>query len=59
MTQSKPIDIINRELTFVEVLKYFEERGSEAAATVPVIKPRGGEVYLYSFRDDNRSKLCM
>ena len=55
MTQpnlAKPIDIINRELTFVEVLEYFEV---EAAVNLPAIKPKGGEIYLHVFTDNKRS----
>ena len=54
MMQAKPIATKSEDLTVEEALKYLQSPSAKPSC-VPPVKPKGGEIFLYS-AGDNPSK---
>ena len=57
MEEAKPISTnLQEDLSFYEVLRYFK---SPEPSTAPPIKPKAGELYLITWKDDSCKSKCM
>ena len=50
MEKSVPIAVVNRELKLEEILTYFRKKCDKSK--YPCMKPKGGELFMFSYDDD-------